>query len=130
MGGGGGGGRDSQCVRVLIPDVDVGHRSFHDVVLVDRTKEDASYVVVSDLSALRQQWLDVVISGMMNRQLELEELRRMWMWSPDGVMYILWKSYQAGYISICGKLSFGTLPALAMPSVMVCPMEGYTTGLY
>ena len=27
--------RDSDCVRVLIPDDDVGHRGFHDVVLVD-----------------------------------------------------------------------------------------------
>ena len=34
------------------------------------------HVVVSDLSALRQQWPDLVISGMTNRQLELEELRQ------------------------------------------------------
>ena len=70
-------GRYSQCVPVLIPDDDVGHRGFHDVVLVDRTEEDVPYVAVSDLSALRQQWPDLVISGMTNRQLELDELRRM-----------------------------------------------------
>ena len=34
------------------------------------------------------------------------------LWSPDGFMYILWKSYQAGYVSTCGKLPFGTRPAL------------------
>ena len=62
---------------MLIPDDDVGYRGFHDVVLVDRTEDDAPYVAVSDLSALRQQWPDLVISGMTNRQLELEELRRM-----------------------------------------------------
>ena len=39
----------------------------------------------------------------------------------------MWKSHQAGYVSTCGKLSFETRPALAMPSVMVYPMEGYTT---
>ena len=61
-------GRDSQCVRVLIPDDDVGYQAFHDVVLEDRTEEDAPYVVMSDLSALRQQWSYLVISGMTNRQ--------------------------------------------------------------
>ena len=65
-------GHDSQCVRVLIPDDDVGYRGFHDVVLVDRMEEDAPYVAVSDLSALRQQWPDLVISGMSNHQLELK----------------------------------------------------------
>ena len=52
------------------------------------------------------------------------------LWSPDGVLYILWKSYQAGYVSTCGKLPFGTWPARVMPSVTVYPTEGYTTGLY
>ena len=67
-------GCDSQCIRVLIPDDDVGYRGFHDVMLFDRTDEDAPYV---DLSALRQQWPVLVISGMANCQLELEELCRM-----------------------------------------------------
>ena len=64
------------CSCVLIPDDDVGHRGFHDVVLVDRMEQDAPYVAVSDLSALRQQWPDLVISSMTNHLLELEELRR------------------------------------------------------
>ena len=46
-------GRDSQCVRVLIPDDNVGHRGFYDVLLFDMTDEDTPYVAVNDLSALR-----------------------------------------------------------------------------
>ena len=42
-------GCDSQCVRVLIPDDDVEHQDFHNVVLVDRMEEDAPYVAGSDL---------------------------------------------------------------------------------
>ena len=52
-------GRDSQCVRVLIPDDDVEHRDLHDVVLVDKMEEDAPYVAGSDLLALRQLWSDL-----------------------------------------------------------------------
>ena len=52
------------------------------------------------------------------------------LWSPDGVMYILWISYQTGYVLTCGKLSFGTGPALAMSSIMVYPIDEYTPGLY
>ena len=62
-------GRDGQCIRVLIPDEYVGYRGFHDVMFFDRTDEDAPYVAVNDLLALRQQW------PVLN--LELEELRRM-----------------------------------------------------
>ena len=47
-------GHDSQCIRVLNPDDDVGYQSFHDVMLFDRMEEDAPYVVVNDLSALQQ----------------------------------------------------------------------------
>ena len=46
-------------------------------MLFDGMEEDAPYVAVNYLPALRQQWPDLVISGMANRQLELEELRRM-----------------------------------------------------
>ena len=46
-------------------------------MLFDMTDEDAPYVVVNDLLALQQQWPVLVISGMANHQLELEELRRM-----------------------------------------------------
>ena len=89
-------GRDSQFVRVLIPDDDVGYRGLHDVMLVDRTEEDAPYVALSDLSALRQQWPDLVISGMTNRQLELEELLRMCKKKYCGA--------QTGFCTLCGKV--------------------------
>ena len=66
---------------MLIPDDDVGFQGFHDVMLFDRTKDDAPYVA------------DLVISGMANRQLELKELRRMckkkYCEAPMGVLYIL-----------------------------------------
>ena len=126
-------GHDSQCVRVLIPDDNVGYRGFHDVMLVDRTEEDAPYVAVSDLSALRQQWPDLVISGMTNRQLELEELRRMCKKKYCGARWGYVHSVEklSGWIYFdMWHLSFGIRPALTMPSVMVYPMDGYTTGLY
>ena len=69
-------GRDSQCVRVLLPDDNVGHRGFHDVLLFGMTDADTPYVAVSDLSALRQLWPTLVVSGMTQRQLELEQLHR------------------------------------------------------
>ena len=72
------------------------------------------YVAVSDLS-------DLVISGMANHQLELEELRRMckkkYCGAPTGVCTFCGKVFQAGY------LSFGTRPALAVPSVMVYSLQ-------
>ena len=80
-----------------IPDDDVGHRGFHDVVLVDRTEEDAPYVAVSDLSALRQQWLDfIVINSITNHQLELEELRRRYKKKYRGT--------RTGLCTFCGKV--------------------------
>ena len=56
--------KDNRCVRVLIPDENVGHQGFHDVLLNDMADADAPYVAVSDLSALRQDWPAMVISGM------------------------------------------------------------------
>ena len=47
--------KDNRCVRVLIPDENVGHQGFHDVLLHDMADADAPYVAVSDLSALRQE---------------------------------------------------------------------------
>ena len=67
--------KDNRCVRVLIPDQNVGHKGFHDVLLHDMTDADPPYVAVSDLSALRQDWPAVIISGMTRHQLELEQMR-------------------------------------------------------
>ena len=57
----------NDSVRVLIPDDNIRHRDFHDVLLFDMTNEDAPYVAVNDLSALRQQWPVLVVSGMTQR---------------------------------------------------------------
>ena len=67
--------KDNWCVRVLIPDENVGHKGFHDVLLRDMAEADPPYVAVSDLSALHQDWPAVVISGMTRHQLELEQMR-------------------------------------------------------
>ena len=80
--------RDNRCVRVLIPDENVGHKGFHDVLLHDMADTDTLYVAVSDLSALHQDWPAVVIS-------------RMIPWNPGWVMYLLWKSNQAGLGQTC-----------------------------
>ena len=69
-------GCESQCVRVLVPDDNVGHRGFHDVLLFDMTDADTPHVAVNDLSALWHLWPTLVISGMTQRQLEWEQLRR------------------------------------------------------
>ena len=48
-------GCDSGCVCVQIPDADVGHRGFHDVVLVDRMRHMwRSGVGLSD--RMRHMW--------------------------------------------------------------------------
>ena len=67
-------GKDSQCVRVLIPDEIVGYQGFHDVLLNDMADADVPYVAVSDLSALRYEWPVLVVSGITRHQLELEQM--------------------------------------------------------
>ena len=67
--------RDNRCVRVLMPDENVVHKGFHDVLLHDMADADVPYVAVSDLSALHQDWPAVVILGMTRHQLELEQMR-------------------------------------------------------
>ena len=52
--------QDNRCIRVLIPDENVGHGGFHDVLLHDMADSDSPYVVVSDLMALRLDWPVVV----------------------------------------------------------------------
>ena len=38
--------KDNRCVRVLIPDENVGHQEFHDVLLHDMANADVPYVAV------------------------------------------------------------------------------------
>ena len=44
---------DNHCIRVLIPDENVGRGGSHDVLLHDMAEADSPYVVTSDLMALR-----------------------------------------------------------------------------
>ena len=66
---------DNRCIRVLIPDENVGRRGFHDVLLHDMAEADSPYVATSDLMALHLDWPAVVLSGMIRHQLELEQMR-------------------------------------------------------
>ena len=47
---------NNHCIRVLIPDENVGHGGFHDVLLHDMAEADSPYVATSDLMALRLDW--------------------------------------------------------------------------
>ena len=67
-------GKDNR-VWVLIPDENVGYKGFCDVLLHNMAEADAPYVAVSNLSALHLDWPAVVISGMTQHQLELEQMR-------------------------------------------------------
>ena len=89
-------GKDSQCVRVLIPDENVGYQGFHDVLLNDMADADAPYVAVSELSALRQEWPALVISGMIRHQFELEQMRHDCKKKYRGT--------QTGLCTFCGKV--------------------------
>ena len=65
---------NNRCIRVLIPDENVGHGGFHDVLLHDMAEADSPYVATTDLMALRLAWPAVVLSGMVRHQLELEQM--------------------------------------------------------
>ena len=67
-------GRDSRSVWLLVPDVKVLDRGFHDVTLLDMGDVEGPDVPVADLSFLRLQWPLPVVSGMARQQLELEQL--------------------------------------------------------
>ena len=86
--------KDNRFVRVLIPDENVGHQGFHDVLLHDMANADAPYVAVSDLSALHQDWPAVVISGMTRHQLELDQC-------DSKKRY---RGTQIGLCTFCGKV--------------------------
>ena len=88
--------KDNRCVRVLIPDENVGHIGFHDVLLYDMADADPPYVAVSDLSALRLDWLAVIMSGMTRHQLELEQLGH--------ECKKRYRRTQTGLCTFCGKV--------------------------
>ena len=127
-------GRDSPSVRVLVPDVKVLDRGFHDATLVDMGDVEGPDVSVADLSLLHLQWPLPVVFGMARQQLELKQLR-----------HACKKRYRGTQLDACTfcrkmiKLDMARhvvnyhlelAPALVLPGLMVHSMEGYATGLY
>ena len=51
---------DNRCVRVVIPDENVGHGGFHEVLLHDMADADSPYVAVNELGSLRRDWPSVI----------------------------------------------------------------------
>ena len=88
--------KDNRCVWVLIPDENVGHKGFHDVLLHDMADADPPYFAVSDLSALRLDWSAVIMSGMTRHQLELEQMRQ--------ECKKRYRRAQTGLCTFCGKV--------------------------
>ena len=68
-------GRDARSVRVLVPDCRGVDQNFHDVTIVDMGDVPESVVSIPELSALSQQWPPAVLSRMVWRQKEVEEMR-------------------------------------------------------
>ena len=89
-------GHDSHSVRVLVPDVKVLDRGFHDATLLDMGDIERPDVPAADLSLLRLQWPLPVISGMARQQLELEQLRHVCKKRYGGT--------QSDECTFCGKM--------------------------
>ena len=66
---------DNRCIRVVIPDDNVGTDGFHEVLIHDMVDADALYVPVSDLGCLRLDWPKALFSYMGRYQDDLEHLR-------------------------------------------------------
>ena len=63
------------CVRVVIPDNNVGTHGFHEIIIHDMADADAPDVPVSELGCLRLDWPQAVLSYMGRYQKDLENLR-------------------------------------------------------
>ena len=63
---------DNRCIRVVIPDHNVGTDGFHEVLIHDMADADAPFVPVSDLGCLRLDWLKALFSYMGRHQVDLE----------------------------------------------------------
>ena len=74
--------RAQECVCVLIPDAKVTDRGFHDVTL-------------ADMARMRRQWHTSVVSGMSQKQLDLEVMRHNCKWRFYGA--------RTGCCGYCGK---------------------------
>ena len=86
---------DNRCIRVVIPDNNVGTDGFHEVLIHDMADVDAPYVSVSDLGCLQLDWLKAIFSYMGRYQVDLEYLR-----------HECWErlsNVQSGLCTHCGK---------------------------
>ena len=87
---------DNHCIRLLIPDENVGRGGFHVVLLHDMAEANSPYVATSDLMALHLDCSAMVLSGMIRHQLELEQMhhecKKTILQCPDWVVCNLWKS--------------------------------------
>ena len=66
---------DNRCIRVVIPDDNVGTDGFHEVLIHDMADADTHYVPVSDLGCLQLDWPKALFSYMGCYQVDLEHLR-------------------------------------------------------
>ena len=66
---------DNRCIRVVIPDDNVGTGGFHKVLIHDMADADAPYVAVSELGSLRLDRPKAIFSYMGRHQVDLEHLR-------------------------------------------------------
>ena len=69
-------GRAQNSVHVLVPDARATPWGFHDVTLVDMTGETGPTVSMEEMSNLRRQWPASLLTGMTQRQTDLQLLRR------------------------------------------------------
>ena len=56
---------NNRCIRVVIPDDNVGTDGFHEVLIHDMADADSPYVPISDLGYLRLDWPKALFSYMM-----------------------------------------------------------------
>ena len=81
---------NNRCVRVVIPDNNVGTNGFHEILIHDMADADASDVPVSELGCLRLDWPKAVFSYMGRHECR-ERFR----------------SVQSGLCTYCGKFIRG-----------------------
>ena len=66
---------NNRCVRVVIPDNNVGTDGFHEVLIHDMADADAPDVPVSDLGCVRLDWPKAIFPYMGRYQVDLKHLR-------------------------------------------------------
>ena len=99
-------GRALNSVRLLVPDARATSWGFHDVTLVDMTRETGPTVSMGKMSNLQRQWPRSLLTGMTRRQTDLHALRReckRW-----------FRNSQAGSCTYCGSNIFTTWHTMSL----------------